>query len=130
MNFYLVLCKQRKKIDKYIKINRVRNKVIIDIKQMLEEEDLNNVKFKDYFNLLVFTKITHTFKKCKDVYYIPNYNENMNIKELFRIKEAFPFNIKFNILLFYDEYKDDEIILKDLFDNMDIFDASQIIKDY
>ena len=31
MNFYLVLSKNRKKFDKYVKVNRVKNKIIIDI---------------------------------------------------------------------------------------------------
>jgi hypothetical protein len=40
------------------------------------------------------------------------------------------FDLKFNILLFYDEFKNDEVILTDVMDNLEFFDFSQIIKDY
>lgn len=131
MNFYIVFCKQRKKFDKYIKINKVRSKVIIDIGQQLEEENLDYNKYKDYFNLIVYTRIVHSLKKGKNIYYIPDFtNKNINIKEIFKIKEILNFNIKFNILLFYDEFKEDEQILNDLLSNINLFDTSQIIKDY
>lgn len=131
MNFYMVFCKQRKKFDKYIKINRIRNKVIIDIKQQLEEENLDYIKYKDYFNLLIYTRIIHSLKKGKDIYYIPNFfNKSLDIKEIFKIKEILSFDIQFNILVFYDEFKSDEQLLADIFDNMDFFHTSQIIKDY
>ena len=81
MNFYMVFCKSRKKFDKYIKINRIRNKVIIDIKQQLDEENLDYSKFRDYFNLLIYTRIIHSLKKGKDIYYIPNFsNKEIDIK--------------------------------------------------
>lgn len=127
----MVFCKQRKKFDKYIKINRIRNKVIIDIKQQLEEENLDYIKYKDYFNLLIYTRIIHSLKKGKDIYYIPNFfNKSLDIKEIFKIKEILSFDIQFNILVFYDEFKSDEQLLADIFDNMDFFHTSQIIKDY
>lgn len=131
MNFYIVFCKQRKKFDKYVKINKVRSKVIVDIQQQLEEENLDYNKYKDYFNLIVYTRIIHSLKKGKSIYYIPDFtNKDINIKEIFKIKDILNFDIKFNILLFYDEFKEDEKILNDLLSNMNLFDTSQIIKDY
>jgi hypothetical protein len=134
MNFYVVFCKTKRKFDKYIKINKIRNKVIIDIKEILleiNEKDINNISHKEYFNLIVYTKILHSLKKGKDIYYIPDYNCNkINIKELLKIKETTNFKINFNLLLFYDEFKDDDHFIKNIFDNMDIFNSSQIIKDY
>ena len=131
MNFYMVFCKQRKKFDKYVKINRIRNKVIIDIKQQLEEEGVDYKKYKDYFNLLIYTRISHSIKKGKDIYYIPNFsNENLDVKEIFKIREILALGIQFNILVFYDEFSEEEVIMKDIFDNMTLFDTSQIIKDY
>jgi translation initiation factor 1 (eIF-1/SUI1) len=134
MNFFMVFCKSRKKFDKYIKINRVRNKVIIDIKDQIEQEFKggNYEKFRDHFNLIIYTKITQSLRKGKDIYYIPNFtNKEINIKEIFKIKEMFSaFDLKFNILLFYDEFKDDEVILNDVIENLGFFDSSQIIKDY
>ena len=57
MNFYLVLTKNKKKFDKYVKVNRIRNKVIIDIKTALEENEITDEKFSDYFNLLIYTRM-------------------------------------------------------------------------
>lgn len=131
MNFYIVFVKNRKKFDKYVKVNRIKNKVIIDIKDQLEENQIKDkIKYKDYFNLLIFTKITQSFKKNKDIYYIPNfYDKNLDIKELIGLKKFIEPPINFNILLFYDEFKNDEII-SNLIDLLDTFDSSQIIRDY
>lgn len=127
----MVFCKQRKKFDKYVKINRIRNKVIIDIKQQLEDESLDYTKYRDYFNLLIYTRIIHSLKKGKDIYYIPNFsNKKLDIKEIYKIKEILSFDIQFNILVFYDEFKSDDVLLTDIFDNMSFFHTSQIIKDY
>lgn len=38
VKFYLCFVRTRKKLDKYFKINRIRNKQIIDIKKIMEEE--------------------------------------------------------------------------------------------
>ena len=40
MNFYCVYTRSRKKLDKYIKINRIKNKYIIDIRKIAEEEEV------------------------------------------------------------------------------------------
>ena len=39
MNFFCVYVKTRKKMDKYIKVNRVKNKYIIDIKKIIENKN-------------------------------------------------------------------------------------------
>lgn len=131
-NMYIVFCKTRKKFDKYIKTNRIRNKVIIDIKSQLEEEDIEYNDYKDYFNVLIYTKILHAFKKEKDIYYIPNFdNEELNITELFKLQTLMKnHNVNYNILLFYDEFINDDAINQSIIDNMDKFTVSQIIKDY
>ena len=130
MNFYLVFCKSRKKFDKYVKVNKVKNKVIIDIKQTIEEENIDANAYKDYFNLLVYTRVVHSLQKGKDIYYIPNFgNKDIDIKQLFDIKKIFNFPLNFNTLVFYEEFKDDAS-LTDIISNLHIFDSSQIIKDY
>lgn len=131
-NMYIVFCKTRKKFDKYIKTNRIRNKVIIDIKSQLEEEDIEYNDYRDYFNVLIYTKILHAFKKEKDIYYIPNFdNEDLNINELFKLQKLIKnYNVNYNILLFYDEFINDDTINQSIIDNMDKFTVSQIIKDY
>lgn len=131
MNFYLVFSKSRKKFDKYVKVNKIKNKVIIDIEQKLEEYEISYPEYKEYFNLLIFTKINHSISKMKDVYYIPNFsNKDLDIEIVFGIKKLLDPETKFNILLFFDEFKDDENINKAILSNMNLFDASQILKSY
>lgn len=131
MNFYIVFTKSRKRFDKYVKVNKIKNKVIIDIKSLLDEYDIDNyTDYKHYFNLIVYTKITHSLDKNKDVYYMPNFsNKNFDITEIFKIKDILK-DTKFNVLIFYDEFKDDNNINNSIIENMDIFDASQILKSY
>ena len=131
MNFYLVFTKNRKRFDKYVKVNKIRNKVIIDIKYHLDEHNIIYSEYKEYFNLIIYTKITHTLNKKKDIYYLPNFsNENIDVEEIFKIKQILNDKINFNILIFYDEFKDNEDINQSLLSNMNIFNASQIIKSY
>ena len=131
MNFYITLSKTRRKFDKYIKINRIRNKVIVDINELMIEYDVTDKKHKDYFNLMIYTRINHALRKGKDIYYIPDYNNNnINIEQLFKLRDSIEYEIDYNILLFYDEFIDDKIILSEVMDNLDKFNSSQIIKDY
>ena len=131
MNFYIVFTKNKNKFDKYVKVNKIKNKVIIDIKSLLVEYDIENYyEYKDYFNLIVYTKITHSLEKKKDIYYIPNFlNKNFNIDEIIKLKELFK-DTNFNLLLFFDEFKNNNDINDKLLNNMDLFDASQILKSY
>jgi hypothetical protein len=131
MNFYIVFCKNRKKFDKYVKINRIKNKIIIDIKNQLEENQIKDkIKFKDYFNLIIYTKIIQSIDKNKDVYYIPNfYDENLNINEIIKLKK-YTESSNFNALMFFDEFGQDDKIFKEVISKLDSFDCSQIIRDY
>jgi len=116
---------------KYIKVNRIRNKVIIDIKTALEENEITDEKFSDYFNLLIYTRIVQALNKEKDVYYIPNFtNKKFDVKEIFKIKKILKDGTLFNILMFFDEFKDDVRFQNEVLTNITIFDKSQIIKDY
>jgi hypothetical protein len=131
MNFYIVFCKSRRKFDKYIKVNRIKNKVIIDIRYQLEEHQIKDlIEHRDFFNLLIFTKITQSLKKNKDIYYIPNfYDENLNISEITNIKNYIN-DVNFNTLIFYDDFENGNNLLSNIIDKLDIFDTSQIIRDY
>jgi len=133
MDFYLVFTKNRKRFDKYIKVNKIKNKVIIDIKFLLDDYDVDDYEtYREYFNLIVYTRIKHSMDKNKDIYYIPNFNnKNFNIDDVFKIKNILSdHKINFNILIFYDEFKDDDYINQSILENMNIFDASQILKSY
>lgn len=133
MNFYIVFTKNRKKFDKYVKVNKIKNKSIIDIKQQLDEYNINSSynDYKEYFNLLVYTKINQSFMKKKDVYYLPNFsNKDIVVEDIFKIKKILNSNVNFNILLFFDEFKDDDSVYQSILSNMSIFNASQILKSY
>ena len=72
MNFFCVYSKNRKKVDKYFKNNRIRNKYIIDIKRIVDEEDLDFNEDKTYLKILIFNRIEQAIERNKDIYYIPN----------------------------------------------------------
>ena len=132
MNFYLVLSKSKKKLDKYIKVNRIAKKVIIDIKLIMEENEISeDDKYLEYFNLMIYTRITQALNKEKDVYYMPNFsNRKFDVKEVFKIKKILKEGTSFNVLMFFDEFKDDVRFQNEVLTNITIFDNSQIIKDY
>ena len=131
MNFSIVFCKNRKKFDKYVKINKIKNKTIVDIKQIIEEENLDLQRYQEYFNLLVYTRITHTLKKNKDVYYIPNFHRDLEVGTLKKFKEIFQeFGITFNSLIFYQEFADQPELQEDILNQMAYFDSSQIVEDF
>ena len=51
MNFFCVYVKTRKKFDKYLKLNKIKNKYIIDIKKIVEEDGMiSNVKVGNNYN--------------------------------------------------------------------------------
>jgi hypothetical protein len=132
MDFYIVFVKNRKKLDKYIKINRVRNKTIIDIKQQLDDHGLDDYnEWKEYFNLIIYSKITQTIRKNRDVYYIPNTTKiyDINIDDIFQIKQNLT-NVNFNLLFFFEDFKNNQEIYEKLLNNISSFDAIQIIRDY
>lgn len=134
MEFYIVFVKNRKKLDKYIKINKIRNKTIIDIRQQLDDHGLDDTtEWREYFNLIIYTKITQTLKKNKDVYYIPNINKihSLDIDDIFQIKENLNTgNLNFNLLFFFEDFKDNKQLYENILLNISLFDAIQIIKDY
>ena len=133
MEFYIVFVKNRKKLDKYIKINKIRNKTIIDIKQQLDDHGLEDVtEWREYFNLIIYTKITQTIRKNKDVYYIPNLNKinTLEIDDIFQIKDNLVGKINFNLLFFFEDFKDNQKLYENLLSNISLFDAIQIIRDY
>jgi len=133
MEFYIVFVKNKKKLDKYFKINKIRNKTIIDIKQQLEDHGLDDVnEWREYFNLIIYTKITQSIRKNKDVYYIPNTQKikNLEIDDIFQIKDNLSEKINFNLLLFFEDFKENKKLNDDILSNISYFDSIQIIRDY
>lgn len=131
LNFFLVLCKTKKKIDKYIKINKIRNKYIIDIKKMMDEEEISETEIldSDYFKILILKRFNLAKEKKKDIYYVPNFNITKEYKKLFNIKDLLENTHNFNLLYFYDDF-DKSQQPHDILDNIAEFDITQLIKDY
>ena len=129
MNFFCVYVKSRKKMDKYIKVNRVKNKYIIDIKKIIEEEELSPNDDKTYLKILIFNKIQQAISKKKDIYYIPDFDNEFSIEKLLNLKKILGEN-DFNVLIFYNEFRKNPEIIDDVFSNLSKFSNSQIIRDY
>ena len=129
MNFFCVYVKTRKKMDKYIKVNKVKNKYIIDIKKIIEEEELSHSEDKTYLKVIIFNKIQQAIDKKKDIYYIPDFDNDFSIEKLLNLKKILGDN-DFNVLVFYNEFRKNPEIIDDVFSNLSKFSNSQIIRDY
>jgi hypothetical protein len=129
MNFFCVYVKTRKKMDKYIKVNKVKNKYIIDIKKIIEEEELSHSEDKTYLKVIIFNKIQQAIDKKKDIYYIPDFDNEFSIEKLLNLKKILGDN-DFNVLVFYNEFRKNPEIIDDVFNNLSKFSNSQIIRDY
>lgn len=134
MNFYICFVKTRKKIDKYFKINKIKNKHIIDINKIIDEEniDTNNPNSVRVLKLIIWNRINNAKSKNKDIYYMPNFldNDKLNVNTLLSYKEKLlSENDNFNLLCFFNEFVG-TTWLNELFENLDEFDNSQILKDY
>ena len=133
ISFFISMVKTKKKLDKYFKINKIRNKQIIDIRKIMEEEKLklNDRESIAFFKVLVWNKIKMARDKGKDIYYIPNFSSSdLDIKKLLRLKSSLlEINDNFNLLLFYEEFIGTNWLI-DVLDNIETFDNTQILKDY
>ena len=130
MNFFCVYVKNRKKLDKYVKVNKIRNKYIIDIKKIMEEEGISLDNEITYLKILVFQKIQQAIDKKKDIYYLPDFESEFSIEKLLNIRKILGEGNNFNVLIFYNEFKRDSNLLDELMENLSKFSTSQIIRDY
>jgi hypothetical protein len=130
MKFFCVYVKSRKKLDKMIKVNHIKNKYIIDLKKIQEEEEISIDNEKTYLKILIFQKIQQAVEKKKDIYYIPDFDTDFSIDKLLNIKKILGEDNEFNVLIFYNEFRKDQILLDDVFGNLSKFNSSQIIRDY
>ena len=99
MNFFCVYCRTRKKFDKYIKVNAIKNKYIIDINKIVTEEEVDFNQDKTYLKILIFNKIQQAIDKKKDIYYIPDFDNEFSIEKLLNLKKVLGEN-NFNVLIF------------------------------
>ena len=130
MKFFCVYVKSRKKLDKMIKVNHIKNKYIIDLKKIQEEEEIELDKERTYLKILIFQKIQQAMEKKKDIYYIPDFDSEFSIDKLLNIKKILGDENEFNVLIFYNEFRKDQELLDDVLGNLSKFNASQIIRDY
>lgn len=126
--FFLVFCKNRKKFDKYAKLNRIRNKYVIDIASFQQEEEASRGEY--YFKILVMRRIQEAVEKNRNVYYIPDFsNPNINVDSLVSSLEKVAPEYDRNLLMFYDDFTD-EASSAQAVSMLDRFEAVQILKDY
>lgn len=130
MRFFCVYVQSRKKFDKYVKVNKVKNKYVIDIKKIIEEEEVDYDDEKTYLKILIFNKIQQAVEKNKDIYYIPDFENKFSIEKLLNIKKILGKENEFNVLIFYNEFRKEPEILEDVLGNLSKFSNSQIIRDY
>jgi len=131
MNFFCVYTRTRKKIDKFFKVNNIKNKYVIDIPKLVSEEEIENYDDeKTFLKILIFQKVQHAIEKGKDIYYIPDFEREFSIEKLFNLKKLLGSENNFNILIFYNEFRREPQILDDILENLSKFSNSQIIKDY
>lgn len=129
MDFYCVYCRTRKKFDKFIKNNKIRNKYIIDIKKIVEEEEVDFNEDRTYLKILIFNRIQQAIEKDKNIYYIPDFDNEFSIEKLLNLKKILSDN-NFNVLIFYNEFRKNPEIMDEVIGNLSKFSASQIIRDY
>lgn len=129
MEFFCVYCRTRKKFDKFVKVNAIKNKYIIDINKIISEEEVDFKEDKTYLKILIFNKIQQAIDKKKDIYYIPDFDNEFSIEKLLNLKKILGEN-NFNVLIFYNEFRRNPEVIDDVFSNLSKFSNSQIIRDY
>jgi hypothetical protein len=129
MEFFCVYCKTRKKFDKFVKVNAIKNKYIIDIGKIMAEEEVDFNDDKTYLKIIIFNKIQQAIDKKKDIYYIPDFDNEFSIEKLLNLKKILGEN-NFNVLIFYNEFRRNPEVIDDVFSNLAKFSNSQIIRDY
>lgn len=129
MEFFCVYVKTRKKIDKYLKVNNIKNKYVIDLKKIQSEEDLDITRDKIYIKILIYNKIRQAIEKKKDIYYIPDFENEFSIEKLLNLRKILE-DSNFNVLIFYNEFRKDTQLVDEVLENLSKFSNSQIIRDY
>ena len=130
MRFFCVYVTSRKKFDKFVKVNRIKNKYVIDIRKIIEEEEIAVDDEKTYLKIIIFNKIQQALEKKKDIYYIPDFTGDFSIEKLMNIRKTLGDDSEFNVLVFYNEFRKEAEILEEVLGNLSRFSKSQIIRDY
>ena len=126
MEFFCVYCKTRKKFDKFVKVNAIKNKYIIDINKIMAEEEVDFNDDKTYLKIIIFNKIQQAIDKKKDIYYIPDFDNEFSIEKLLNLKKILGEN-NFNVLIFYNEFRRNPEVIDDVFSIIPI-EKTQIMR--
>jgi hypothetical protein len=131
MNFNCVFVKNRKKIQKYIKLNSVKNKVIVDVKKMIDEHsiDIKNKNSQNYLKTLIYQKLQQGEEKNKEVYYIPHLHKDFSVNNLLNIKKILKEEQEVKLLVFFKEFENDRLFV-DILENLTHFSKITILEDY
>ena len=100
---------------------------------MMDEESVsaNDVDSMQYFKILVYKRIMLAVEKEKDIYYLPNFdNDSFSVAKLLNIKNILEETTAFKLLLFHNEFSKFPQHISDAFEHIDKFSSSQILKDY
>jgi hypothetical protein len=104
---------------------------VIDIKKIMEEEEITDYdQEKMYLKVIILQKIQQAIEKKKNIYYLPDFDNDFSIEKLLNIKKILGKENNFNVLIFYNEFRKDPQILDDVLVNLSKFNHSQIIRDY
>lgn len=130
MKFCLVYSKNRKRFDKYVKKANISNKLVIDIKKMMDEEEIGPDQLSsDFFKLLIWKKFEWAIEKGKDVYYIPwSKNPQFSPRKTLTLKRMMPPHWRFDMLLFHNDFKTDHK-LSQLYAMLPEFDGTHIVEE-
>lgn len=129
MTFTCVYVKTIKKFQKFVKVNKIRNKYILDVKKMMDEENVDPSGDKIYLKILILNKVQLAIEKNKDVYFIPNFDDEFSIEKLLNLKKILEKN-NFNILVFEDEFEKNPGVIDEAYEYLSYFDHSQILNTY
>lgn len=135
LNFFLVLCKTKTKFDKYVKLNKIKKKEIINVYKILEQLKMSYEEAieSNLFKIHLHKKITNAIVKKKDIYYIPHLEQlqtDKKVNKLFNIKKVLEKTHNFNLLFFYEDFVNLTTKTDEVLNQIHEFDLTQILKDY
>lgn len=134
IEIFCVFTNNRKKLDKYVKVNKIKNKIIIDVQKLISSEkfDMNDPIQAKYMKILILKKINMAKAKGKKVYYIPHLkSDRFNMESLKTLKKLVGDNGKLGLIFFWKDFVNDKNGLKKkVIENIDIFTIVQMFEDY
>lgn len=133
MNIFVVYCHNRKKFDKYAKVNRIRNKYVLDIPKLMNEDKINpdDPEGMLYLKVIILKKIQLAQEKKRDIYYLPNfYSHKFQTESLLTLRRVLTQKDLFNLLIFHQEFEKQPELIQEVIQYISDFDNTQIIEDY